>query len=105
MEAKLCSVGANCREKTVKMPAKSEAEGKVVPMEEAIDCSLDNNGIKEATVVKDVQISELEGSCVMCEFGGRTAGSKSQSTIAENKSGDSCGASGNAGLRVGIARA
>ena len=70
MEAKLCSVGANCREKTVKMPAKSEAEGKVVPMEEAVDCSLDNKGIKEATVVKDVQISELEGSCVMCEFGG-----------------------------------
>ena len=67
MEAKLLSAEANYRQKAMQMPAKREAEGNVVPMEEAVDCSQDNNGIEEGTVVKDVQSSEMGEFYVICE--------------------------------------
>ena len=49
------------------MPTTSEADEKVLPMEEAVVCSQENEGIKEVTVVKDVQSNEMEGGYVMCE--------------------------------------
>ena len=70
MEAGLVSAEANYRQKPMEMSAKSEAEEKVLPMEEAVDCSQENEGIKEVTVVKDVQSTGMEGGYVMCEIGG-----------------------------------
>ena len=57
------------------MPAKSEAEEKFLPMEEAFDCSQENKGIKDVTAVKDVHSTEMEGA----------AASKSQSITAEKR--------------------
>ena len=54
-EAKLLSAEANYRLRAMKILAKSEAEEKVVPMKEAVDCS---------------PSSEMEGGYVLCEIGG-----------------------------------
>ena len=61
---------ANYRQKAMEMPAKSEADGQVVQMEEAVDCSQVNKEIKEVIFMKDVQSTEMQGGYVMCEFGG-----------------------------------
>ena len=90
MEAKLLSAEANYRHNEMKMPTKSEAGGKVVLMEEAVECK---KGIKEAAIVKDVQSCGMEGGgYVMCEIGGEQQPARVK-------------VSGNAGLRTGIARA
>ena len=94
MEAKLLSAEANCRQMATEMLAKSEAEGKVVPMKEAVDCSQNNKGIKEATIVKDVQTSEMEGGYVMCEIGGEQQPVRFKAPPQKKKSGDTCRASG-----------
>ena len=66
----------NCRKrsrawkKAMDTDAKSEAEEKVLPMEEAVDCSEENNGTKGVTVVKDVHSTEMEGRYVMFEHTG-----------------------------------
>ena len=52
----------NHRQKAVEMPAKSEAEEKVLPMEEAVHCCRENEGTKEVAVVKDVQSIEMAGA-------------------------------------------
>ena len=48
MEAKHLSVGGNYRQKALEMSAKSEAEGKVLPLKEAVDSSQENKGIKKS---------------------------------------------------------
>ena len=62
MEAEHLSVGANYRQRALEVPAKSEAGGKVLPLKEAVDCSQKNKGIKEVTVVKIVQSTEMNNS-------------------------------------------
>ena len=47
------------RQKAMEMPARCEAKGKVVLMEEAVDCSQDDKGIKEVTAVKDAQMLKM----------------------------------------------
>ena len=59
--------GNDFAQKAMEMPAKSEAEEKVLPMEEGVDCSQARKGIEEVTAVKDVQSTEMEGGYVMCE--------------------------------------
>ena len=66
--------------------------------------------VREGTAVNHVETTEMEGGYVMYDHMGEvgkktTTASKGQSTTAEKKSGDTCGISGNAGLRLVAARA
>ena len=51
-------------------PAKSEDDEKVLPMEEAVDCSQESKRIEEVTAGKHAPSTEMEGGFVMCEIGG-----------------------------------
>ena len=50
--------------------AKSEDNERVLPMEEARDCSQKSKDVEEVTAVKDAQSTEVEGGFVACEIGG-----------------------------------
>ena len=52
------------------MPVKSEVDEKVLPLEEALDCSQESQGIEDVTAVKAAQRTEMEGGFVMCEITG-----------------------------------
>ena len=51
-------------------PAKSEDDKKVLPMEEAVDCSLESKIIEDVAAGNDVPSTETEEVFVMCELGG-----------------------------------
>ena len=81
------------------MPAQSAAEEKILPIEEAVDCSQQNEGIKEVTFAKDVQDTDVEGSYVMCDIGGEKQPASIKAPPQKRRA-----VSGNAGPRIGAAR-
>ena len=51
--------GSDFAQKAMEIPVKREAEGKVLPMEEAVDRSQESKGFEEGTAVKDVQSTKM----------------------------------------------
>ena len=47
-------------------PAKSEDDEKVLPMEEAVDCSQESKRIEEVTAGKKAPSTEMEEGFAMC---------------------------------------
>ena len=82
-------------------PAKSEDDEKVLPMEEAVDCSQERKRIEQVTAGKKIQALKWKEvlPCVKLEENNTLYESKQ-----EKKSGDTCGISGDAGLRFGAVR-
>ena len=79
------------------LPAIKEVSEEVLPMEKK------SRKFEEVAAGKDVTSTEAEGCFVMCEIGGEQQPVRSKAPP-QKRRGDTCGISGNLGLRLGEAR-
>ena len=84
--------------------AKSEDNERVLPMEEARDCSQKSKDVEEVTAVKAAQSTEVEGGFVACEIERELPPVRVKAPPQKRRAVIRVESAANAGLRFGTAR-